>query len=106
MRKKMLGIRTAPGLTGSHVLFHGLSRGLGPGIIQGRDRRRVEGTAFAQESRFDDRGMQSQCRGMWNVLLAIDNRWLASVDQRLLAITELEDIPVEITPVFAAAGEK
>jgi len=71
----------------NHILFHELSHGLGPGIIQGPDGKRVEARLLLKNLYSTIEECKADVVGMWNVLLAIDNGWLAGVDERSLAVT-------------------
>jgi hypothetical protein len=71
----------------NHILFHELSHGLGPGIIRGPDGKRVEARLLLENLYSTIEECKADVVGMWNVLLAIDNRWLEGVDERSFAIT-------------------
>lgn len=62
----------------NHVLFHELSHGLGPGIIDGPDGRPVEARLLLKETYSSIEETKADVAGIWNVLYAMDNDLLDS----------------------------
>jgi hypothetical protein len=71
----------------NHTLFHELSHGLGPGIITGLDGKRVEARLLLKNLYSTIEECKADVVGAWNVLYAIDQKWLTSFDERALAVT-------------------
>ncbi len=62
----------------NHVLFHELSHGLGPGIIDGPDGRPVEARLLLKETYSAIEETKADVAGIWNILYAMDNDLLDS----------------------------
>ena len=71
----------------NHTLFHELSHGLGPGIITGPDGTKVEGRLLLKNLYSTIEECKADVVGMWNVLYAIDQKWLTSFDENSLYAT-------------------
>lgn len=71
----------------NHILFHELSHGLGPGMIAGPDGTRVEARMLLKNLYSTIEECKADVVGMWNVLYAIDQKWLTSFDERALGVT-------------------
>ena len=71
----------------NHVLFHELSHGLGPGIIQGPDGQRVEARLLLKNLYSTIEECKADVVGMWNILYALDQKWLTSFDDKALGVT-------------------
>jgi hypothetical protein len=71
----------------NHTLFHELAHGLGPGVITAPDGRKVE-VRIALKNLFSTiEECKADVVGMWILLQAIDEKWLASFDADTLAVT-------------------
>lgn len=57
----------------NHVLFHELSHGLGPGIIDGPDGRRVEARLMLKDAYSPIEECKADVLGVWNLMYAMDN---------------------------------
>lgn len=71
----------------NHVLFHELSHGLGPGIITGPDGKRVEARLLLKNLYSTIEECKADVVGIWNILYALDQKWLTSFDERALGVT-------------------
>jgi len=71
----------------NHTLFHELSHGLGPGIIRGPDGKRVEARLLLKEIYSTIEECKADVTGLWNILLAIDRKWLSSFREPQLYAT-------------------
>ncbi|MGH9399309.1 MAG: dipeptidyl-peptidase 3 family protein, partial [Thermoanaerobaculia bacterium] len=71
----------------THVLFHELSHGLGPGLITGPDGKRVEARLLLKNIYSTIEECKADVVGMWNVLYAIDQKWLTAFDETALGVT-------------------
>ncbi len=71
----------------NHTLFHELSHGLGPGVITGPDGRRVEARLLLQNIYSTIEEAKADVVGLWNILYALDKKWLTSFDEESLAAT-------------------
>lgn len=71
----------------NHILFHELSHGLGPGMIQGPDGQRVEARMLLKNLYSTIEECKADVVGMWSVLYAIDQKWLTAVDEKALGVT-------------------
>jgi hypothetical protein len=71
----------------NHVLFHELSHGLGPGMIQGPDGKRVEARILLKNLYSTIEECKADVVGMWNILYALDQKWLTAFDERALGVT-------------------
>jgi len=71
----------------NHTLFHELSHGIGPGIVETPDGRKVEGRILLQELYSTIEECKADVVGMWTVLQAIDNKWLTAFDENAFAVT-------------------
>lgn len=57
----------------NHVLFHELSHGLGPGIIDGPDGQRVEARLLLKDAYSPIEECKADVLGVWNLMYAMDN---------------------------------
>ena len=71
----------------NHTLFHELSHGIGPGIVETPDGRKVEARILLQELYSGIEECKADVVGMWTTLQAIDAGWLTAFDERALAVT-------------------
>jgi len=71
----------------NHTLFHELSHGIGPGIVETPDGRKVESRILLQELYSTIEECKADVVGMWTVLQAIDNKWLTAFDENAFAVT-------------------
>ena len=71
----------------NHTLFHELSHGIGPGIVETPDGRKVEARILLQELYSTIEECKADVVGMWTVLQAIDNKWLTAFDENAFAVT-------------------
>jgi hypothetical protein len=71
----------------NHTLFHELSHGLGPGIITGPDGRRVDSRLLLKESYSTIEECKADVTGLWNILLALDRKWLSGFSEAQLFST-------------------
>ncbi len=71
----------------NHTLFHELSHGLGPGIIRGPDGKRVEARLLLKELYSTIEECKADVAGLWNILLAMDRKWLSGFGERELYST-------------------
>lgn len=72
----------------NQTLFHELSHGLGPGIITGRDGKRVEARLLLKNLYSTIEECKADVVGVWNILYAIDQKWLTSFDPATLFATD------------------
>ena len=61
----------------NHTLFHELSHGLGPGIIRGKDGKRVDSRLLIKELYSTIEECKADVTGLWNILFAMDRKWLS-----------------------------
>ena len=71
----------------NHTLFHELSHGLGPGMITAPDGRKIEARLLLKNLYSTIEECKADVVGMWNVLYAIDQKWLTSFDENALYAT-------------------
>jgi len=71
----------------NHTLFHELSHGLGPGVITGPDGKRVEGRLLLKNIYSAIEECKADVVGLWNILYALDGKWLSGFDAEALAAT-------------------
>ena len=69
------------------ILFHELSHGLGPGVITGPDGKRVESRLLLKNLYSTIEECKADVVGLWNVLYAIDRKWVTAYDDDALAAT-------------------
>jgi Peptidase family M49 len=65
----------------NHTLFHELSHGLGPGLITGPDGKRVDSRLLLKEIYSTIEECKADVTGLWNLLLALDRKWLSGVTE-------------------------
>lgn len=71
----------------NHTLFHELSHGLGPGFIMGPDGKKVENRILLKETYSTIEEAKADALGVWNLLYAIDNKWVTTFDANALLVT-------------------
>lgn len=71
----------------THTLFHELSHGLGPGIITGPDGNKIEARLLLKEIYSTIEECKADVVGVWNILYALDEKWLTSFDEDSLGAT-------------------
>jgi hypothetical protein len=71
----------------NHTLFHELAHGLGPGIITGPGGKRVDSRLLLKETYSTIEECKADVAGLWNVLLALDRKWLAGFGEAQLFST-------------------
>ena len=71
----------------NHTLFHELSHGLGPGIIRGKDGKRVDSRLLLKEIYSTIEECKADVTGLWNILLALDRKWLSGFGEPQLFST-------------------
>jgi hypothetical protein len=65
----------------NHTLFHELSHGIGPGLITGPDGKRVDSRLFLKEIYSTIEECKADVTGIWNILLALDRKWLSGITE-------------------------
>lgn len=65
----------------NHTLFHELSHGIGPGIIKGPDGKRVDSRLLLKETYSTIEECKADVTGLWNILLALDRKWLTGITE-------------------------
>jgi Peptidase family M49 len=63
----------------NHTLFHELSHGLGPGLITGPDGKRVDSRLLLKELYSTIEECKADVTGLWNILLALDRKWISGI---------------------------
>ena len=71
----------------NHTLFHELSHGLGPGIIRGKDGKRVNSRLLIKEIYSTIEECKADVTGLWNILYAMDGKWLSGFGEPQLFST-------------------
>jgi hypothetical protein len=71
----------------NHILFHELSHGLGPGLINGPDGKRVETRLLLKNLYSTIEEAKADACGVWNLLYAMDKKLLSAFDAETLYIT-------------------
>ncbi len=71
----------------NHTLFHELAHGLGPGIIKGGDGKPVDSRLLLKETYSTIEECKADVAGLWNLLLAIDRKWLTGFGEAQLFST-------------------
>ncbi len=71
----------------THTLFHELSHGLGPGIIAGPDGKKIEARLLLKEIYSTIEECKADVVGLWNILYALDQKWVTSFDEDSLGAT-------------------
>jgi hypothetical protein len=71
----------------NEILFHELSHGLGPGVITGPDGKKIEARLLLKNLHSTIEECKADVVGAWNILYAIDQKWLTSFDEKALATT-------------------
>jgi hypothetical protein len=71
----------------NHTLFHELSHGLGPGIIRGKDGKRVDSRLLLKEIYSTIEECKADVTGLWNILFAMERRWLTGFGEPQLFST-------------------
>jgi peptidase M49-like protein len=71
----------------NHTLFHELSHGLGPGIIQGPDGKRIDNRLLLKDTYSTIEECKADALGFWNLIYAIDNKILTSFNKEALYAT-------------------
>ncbi len=69
------------------TLFHELSHGLGPGVITGPDGKKVEARLLLKNLFSTIEECKADVVGVWNILYAMDQKWLTSFDEKGLSTT-------------------
>lgn len=72
----------------NQVLFHELSHGLGPGIINGPDGKKVEARLLLKNLYSTIEECKADVLGVWNILYAMDRKWLSGFDEAALFTTD------------------
>ena len=72
----------------NQVLFHELSHGLGPGVITGPDGKRVEARLLLKNLYSTIEECKADVVGVWNILYAMDQKWLTGFDETALFTTD------------------
>jgi hypothetical protein len=65
----------------NHTLFHELAHGIGPGLITGPDGKRVDSRLLLKEIYSTIEECKADVAGIWNILLALDRKWLSGVTE-------------------------
>jgi hypothetical protein len=65
----------------NHTLFHELSHGIGPGLITGPDGKRVDSRLLLKEIYSTIEECKADVTGIWNILLALDRKWLSGITE-------------------------
>ncbi len=73
----------------NHTLFHELSHGLGPGVITGPGGKRIEARLLLKNLYSTIEECKADAVGLWNILYALDQKWLTTFDEEALAVTYL-----------------
>jgi len=71
----------------NEVLFHELSHGLGPGVITGPDGKKIETRLLLKNLYSTIEECKADVVGVWNILYAMDQKWLTGFDEKTLAAT-------------------
>ncbi|HEU5251238.1 MAG TPA: peptidase [Thermoanaerobaculia bacterium] len=71
----------------NHTLFHELAHGLGPGLIPGSGGARVDSRLLLKETYSTIEECKADVTGLWNILLALDRKWLAGITEPQLFST-------------------
>jgi hypothetical protein len=71
-----------------HTLFHELSHGLGPGVITGPDGKKVETRLLLKDLYSTIEECKADVVGAWNVLYAMDRKWLTGYGEDVLFTTD------------------
>jgi peptidase M49-like protein len=71
----------------NHTLFHELSHGLGPGIIRGKDGKPVDSRLLLKELYSTIEECKADVTGLWNILFAMDRKWLSGFGEKQLFST-------------------
>jgi hypothetical protein len=69
------------------TLFHELSHGLGPGVITGPDGKKIEGRLLLKNLYSTIEECKADVVGIWNILFAMDKKWLTAFDVESLSAT-------------------
>ena len=71
----------------NQVLFHEISHGVGPGFIVGPDGNKVEARLMLKETYSTIEEAKADILGVWNLVYAMDQKWLSAFDAKTLYIT-------------------
>ena len=71
-----------------HTLFHELSHGLGPGVITGPDGKKIETRLLLKDLYSTIEECKADVVGAWNVLYAMDRKWLTGYGEDVLFTTD------------------
>jgi len=72
----------------THILFHELSHGLGPGFVTGPDGKRVEARILLKELYSTIEEAKADVLGVWNILYAMDEGLIGSFTPEHLFVTD------------------